>query len=172
MLGNGGFELPYEIGIPGWMHAHHPPGAVEIDMLVRSEGQQSIRLGGKTDAGASTWLISREVARPTAGRIGVSMSLRGEPPRLHKDQEEAAKHRQANPPIEIRVAIEGERDGQAIRRSETVQVPRDGKWNTGRLVLEWLDVDPVEIATCMSRLIISRPRTLWIDDHRCYRLFR
>lgn len=163
LLRNGGFELPHEIGVPGWMHAHHPPGAVEIDTLVRSEGRQSIRLAGKTGSGASAWLISREIARPISGRLGVSMSLRGAPPTL-SDKNASANSVQVAEPIEIRVAIEGERRGQSIRRSETVQVPANGKWRTGRLVVEWLDVDPRQDQNLHITIDNISNSTVWIDD--------
>lgn len=163
LLRNGGFELPHEIGVPGWMHAHHPPGAVEIDTLVRSEGRQSIRLAGRTGTGASAWLISREIARPISGRLGVSMSLRGAPPTL-SDRNASANSIHVAEPIEIRVAIEGERRGQSIRRSETVQVPASGKWRTGRLVVEWLDVDPREDQNLHITIDNISSSTVWIDD--------
>ena len=161
LLGNGGFELPHEIGVPGWMHAHHPAGAVEIDTLVKSEGRQSIRLAGKTDAGASAWLISREIGRPIAGRLGISMSLRGQAPQLSMDTDGPVE---PTPPMEIRVAIEGERHGQPIRHSQTVELPRNGKWHTGRFVLELLEVDSQQDRNLHITIDNLSTATVWIDD--------
>lgn len=164
LLVNGGFELPHEIGVSGWMQAHHPSGAVEIDTLIRSEGRQSIRLQGKTTAGASAWLISREIARPIAGRLGISMSLRGEPPRLPDALGTTADPARAAEPVEIRVAIEGERNGQPIRHSETVRVAPNGKWQVGRSVLQWLDVDPRQDRNLHITIDNLSTSTVWIDD--------
>ncbi|TWT65132.1 hypothetical protein CA85_34790 [Allorhodopirellula solitaria] len=164
LVSNGGFELPHEIGVPGWMHAHHPRGAVDIDTLVCSEGSQSIRLSGKTHSGASAWLISREIAQPTAGRLGISMSLRGEPPQLADSQKSGGDSLPKANLIELRVAIEGERNGQPIRHSATVQVPRNGKWQPGRFVLEWLDVDPYQDQNLRITIDNLSYSVVWIDD--------
>lgn len=164
LLVNGGFELPHEIGVPGWMQAHHPNGAVEIDKMIRSEGRQSVRLQGKTTTGASAWLISREIARPIAGRLGISMSLRGEAPRLPDASGTPVEPTAAAEPIEIRVAIEGERNGQPIRHSETVRVAPNGKWHVGRFVLQWLDVDPRQDHNLHITIDNLSTSTVWIDD--------
>lgn len=162
---NGGFESRHDLGIPGWMHAHHPADAVVLDSLVRCEGNNAIRMSGKTKTGSSSWLISREIMTPTAGRIGVSMSLRSEPD-LTTDPADAGKSKQEEPapPIEIRVAVEGERDGQPIRRTQTVSVPSDGKWQTGRVVLEWLDIDPARDRNLRLTIDNFAPTSIWIDD--------
>ncbi|MCM2370076.1 hypothetical protein [Aporhodopirellula aestuarii] len=162
LLVNGGFEQRHELGIPGWMHAHHPADAVAIDSVAFSEGRKSIRMCGKTESGASSWLISREVGRPVAGRIGISMSVRGQAPIIS----DPATSAQPVPPemAEIRVAIEGERNGQPIRRSETLKVASDGKWHVGRLVLEWLDVDCEKDQNLRVTIDNFSSTTVWIDD--------
>jgi hypothetical protein len=162
LLSNGGFEMPREISIPGWMHAQHPTDAVAIDQLIYNEGRCAIRMSGKTDSGASSWLISREIAPPLAGRIGVSMSLRGEP--LEAQQGVGAKVEQAPEAIAIRVAIEGERDGSPIRHTETITVPSDGKWQTGRFAMEWLDVDPVRDQNLRITIDNFSSQVVWIDN--------
>ncbi len=162
LLSNGGFEMPLDISIPGWMHAQHPTNAVAIDRLVYSEGHCSIRMSGKTDSGASSWLISREIATPLAGRIGVSMSLRGEP--LEAENVNGPKVEQTPEVISIRIAIEGERDGSPIRHTETITVPNDGKWQTGQLALEWLDVDPVRDQNLRITIDNFSSQAVWIDN--------
>ncbi len=163
LITNGGFEQPHEIGIPGWMHAHHPANAVIVDSLIYSEGANAIRMCGKDESGAASWMISREVNRPIAGRVGISMSIRGEAP-SETDVTKASSKSSTNEPAEIRVAIEGERDGQPIRRSETIKFANDGKWRVGRLVMEWLDVDPQKDQNLRVTIDNFSTSAVWIDD--------
>ncbi|WP_236621036.1 hypothetical protein [Rhodopirellula sallentina] len=165
LLANGGFEQPHELGIPGWMHAHHPSDAVTLDSLIFSEGQKAIRMSGKGTSGSASWLISREIARPIAGRLGISMSVRSEDPKDEITPDGKAKTALAQTEkAEIRVAIEGERNGHPIRRSQTIQIANDGKWQTGRLVLEWLDVDGARDQNLRVTIDNFSSSDVWIDD--------
>ncbi|SMP57035.1 hypothetical protein SAMN06265222_105251 [Neorhodopirellula lusitana] len=178
LLINGGFETPYDVGVPGWMHSQHPADAVEIDHLVRHSGMRSMRLSGKDARGATAWLISRDITPPETGRLGVALTLRGEPP--HQD---AASLGDPNSPtnansatanskttdsgpktLALRVALEGQCNGKPVRHSETIQVPTNGQWQSGRIVLQWLDID----LNCDSELRLAidnlSDSSVWIDD--------
>lgn len=179
---NGGFELPHEIGISGWMHSQHPVNAVEVDSRTYFSGTHCVRLLGKDERGSTAWLISREIRTPASGRIGVSLALRGDRPvasitdSTHPatasigDITSNANSLETIPedtePLDliVRIAIEGERDGQPIRHTTQLSVPADGQWQSGRIDLQCLDLDPQRDTNLRLTIDNLSMSTVWIDD--------
>tara|TARA_R110002049_G_scaffold4601_5_gene32376 strand:- start:526128 stop:529946 length:3819 start_codon:yes stop_codon:yes gene_type:complete len=157
-LSNGGFESESSVGLAGWLHAQHPPGAVRIDDTESIEGEHSVRLTTDQSVGDRTWLVSEMIQPPRSGRLGVSLACRGEL------IEGGSTHR-------LRVSIEGTRAGEPIRKSIEIKVPHNGQWRPRQLVLEVEGVDPSSVD--MLRLTIdslSRGR-VWVDDVRLHDWF-
>lgn len=175
LIVNGDFEMRHDVGIIGWMHSQHPDGAVELDNRVAYSGKTSMRLRGKDERGSSAWLISREISPPVAGRIGVSMALRGQPPRdtdatvsgknasTPRITERSESH-PTEPDSVVRIAIEGERDGQPIRYTSRVEFTNNGTWQSGRVRLECPDMDPVRDTNLRLTIDNLSTSSIWIDD--------
>ncbi|MCC9655710.1 hypothetical protein [Rhodopirellula halodulae] len=109
LLSNGGFEQENlvdqvestsgRVSIPNWMHAQHPADAVRLDPRAAYRGQRSVRLAGRDASGTQAWLISKNIQSPVAGRIAVSMAVRGLRPNPSPTDEPRVKGMplQANP---------------------------------------------------------------------------
>lgn len=158
-LRNGGFEETGPVGIVGWMSTQFPPSAVAIDDSEAIEGQQSIRMTTTKNGAGRTWLVSEPIEIPTTGRLAVSMAVRAAIEELSGDPARSAlasAHR-------IRISLEGNRRGRAMRYAEHFDIPRDGHWQGRRLVLE---TDELDGDTEFVRLTIDSlsPGQIWIDD--------
>lgn len=169
LLTNGGFEESSAMGIPGWMHSQHPSDAVRIDQREKQSGNHSIRLDGKDARGSTAWLISRDLYPPETGRLGVSLALRGEPVdqvqgKTESKSSPARPNDQSAETLAIRIAIEGERDGQPIRQAKTIEIPANGQWQPARVVLQWLDLDPLRDTKLRLTIDNLSPSPIWIDD--------
>ncbi|MGB7344691.1 MAG: hypothetical protein WBD20_10780 [Pirellulaceae bacterium] len=157
-LSNGGFERTSEFEqsgnttIIGWMHTQHPAEAVQIDRSEASEGRQSVVLKSDPANAGRTWIVSEQFSPPSSGRLAVSIAMRGE--LIADDQTKQ----------ELQIAIEGSRDGEPIRYSQTIQLNRDGQWQQRRVVLEAQDITPESVDSIRLTVdSLSRGR-VWIDD--------
>ena len=157
-LSNGGFESESGVGLPGWLHAQHPPGAVQIDDSESIEGQQSVRLTTNRNVGDRTWLVSETIQPPQSGRLGVSLACRAE----LVDTETA--HR-------LKVSIEGTRAGEPIRQSAEIEVPHNGQWQPRQMVLEIDGVDPTSVDLLRLTIDSLSKGRVWIDDVRLHDWF-
>ncbi|WP_037248465.1 hypothetical protein [Rhodopirellula baltica] len=200
LLTNGGFEqrsLPdasARLGIPNWMHAQHPTDAVKLDPRSAFRGDQSVRLAARDSSGTQAWLISKNIATPDAGRVAISMALRG----FREPSKEVSKPNESTLPIgnpvsrnpawtqanqqgsgssartnstekqsntlTLRVALEGSLDGQPCRHSREVEVPVDGKWQDSTVVLEWLDIDVENTKDLRVTIDNLSDGIIWVDD--------
>ncbi|PHQ33470.1 hypothetical protein [Rhodopirellula bahusiensis] len=200
LLSNGGFEqksLPdanARLGIPSWMHAQHPADAVKLDPRSAFRGEQSVRLAARDSSGTQAWLISKNIATPDAGRVAISMALRG----LREPTKELSKPDGTTEPIgnpmsrgpawtqsnqnrpaaslrdgaaaepsktlTLRVALEGSLDGQPCRHWREVEVPVDGKWQDSTVVLEWLNIDVENTRDLRVTIDNLSDGIIWVDD--------
>lgn len=153
-LVNLGFEDESPQGIPGWLAAQHPPQSVVIDNSVASEGARSIRLTGQADRPSSVWFVSQVIGTPQSGRLAVALKLRGEPSTDPANQ----------PPIQVRIALEGTVAGTPIRQTQIVTVPRDGQWSElpHRLKITRLPSLPVDSLRLTVDMISDG--VVWVDD--------
>lgn len=157
-LSNGGFELPGDVGLAGWLHAQHPPQAVTIDENEAIEGKRSICLTNDAHVSSRTWLVSEAFPTPTSGRIAVSIACRAAP------SDDVS-------PLKLRVAVEGTDQEGPVRHATVLALPRDGKWHENRVVLEvdGLDVGRVErLRLAIDHLSSGR---VWLDDIRLHDRF-
>lgn len=200
LLTNGDFEqksLPdssARLGIPNWMHAQHPANAVKLDSRSAFQGEHSVRLAARDSSGTQAWLISKNIATPDAGRVAISMALRGfrEP---SKDLSESAEIRSpiGNPVLRnpvftpnkthravysgradasekpsntltLRVALEGSHNGQPCRHWREIEVPDDGKWQNSTVVLEWLNIDVENTRDLRVTIDNLSDGVLWVDN--------
>jgi hypothetical protein len=161
---NGGFEQtapfkqagsdaqPGKLTIPGWMHTQHPEDSVCIDMTESIEGRRSVVLKTQSANAGRTWMVSEQFAPPQSGRLAVSLSCRGE--LIPEDQ---TKQR-------LQVSIEGTRNGEPIRFSQTIAINRDGQWQPRHIVLEAEDITSNKVDSIRLTIdSLSRGR-VWIDD--------
>ncbi|EMB17533.1 hypothetical protein RE6C_01712 [Rhodopirellula europaea 6C] len=200
LLTNGGFEqksltdASTRLGIPNWMHAQHPADAVKLDPRSAFRGEQSVRLAARDSSGTQAWLISKNIATPNAGRVAISMALRG----FREPSKEVAKPSESTSPIgnpvsrnsawaqanqpgtgnlartnanekqsntlTLRVALEGSLDGQPCRHSREVEVPVDGKWQDSTVVLEWLNIDVENTRDLRVTIDNLSDGIIWVDD--------
>ncbi|WDQ16689.1 hypothetical protein [Rhodopirellula sp. P2] len=200
LLSNGGFEqssLPdatARLGIPNWMHAQHPADAVKLDSRSAFRGEHSVRLAARDESGTQAWLISKNIATPVAGRVAISMAVRGyREPRKETTTPGASAPAIANPTagpptrpsleplgqgnegrqgtvaepsktLTLRVALEGSLDGQPCRHWREVEVPIDGKWQDSTVVLEWLNVDVERTRDLRVTIDNLSDGIIWVDD--------
>ncbi len=158
VLSNGGFEQagPFEGSgnptIVGWLHTQHPADAVRIDSTEAIDGKRSVVLTTNPANSGRTWIVSEQFKPPSSGRLAVSMAVRGE--LIPQDQTKQI----------IQVSIEGTRDREPIRHSQTIEINRDGQWQTRRVVLEADNLTPTAIDSIRLTIdSLSRGR-VWIDD--------
>ncbi|WP_236696142.1 hypothetical protein [Rhodopirellula islandica] len=200
LLSNGGFEqssLPdasARLGIPNWMHAQHPADAVKLDSRAAFRGEHSVRLAARDESGTQAWLISKNIATPVAGRVAISMAVRGyrEPlkapatpgasapaianptagnsgrpslePLGQSNEGRQGTSAEASKTLTLRVALEGSLDGQPCRHWREVEVPIDGKWQDSTVVLEWLNVDVENTRELRVTIDNLSDGIIWVDD--------
>ena len=159
-LRNGGFEDIGPVGIVGWMSTQFPETAVVVDSAEAVEGEQSIRMTTTKSSAGRTWLVSEPIEIPKSGRLGVSLAVRAavqlEVPGPSGQLSMGSSHR-------VRISLEGNRRGRAIRHTDHFEIPRNGQWQSRRLVLE---TDGLDDDTEFVRLTIDSlsPGQIWIDD--------
>ncbi len=145
--------VPSTVSIPGWMTAQYPVGCVELDNEVALDGERSIRLRNQGGRPGGTWIVSRAIASPTSGRIGISMMLRGEP------SEDSTK----TSPIVVRIAIEGSVAGGSRRESKQVEVPRDGQWGAVPFRIAVNSLPRCGVDSLRLAIDVMSEGTVWID---------
>lgn len=151
---NSGFEQATSEGIPGWLTAQHPPGCVAIDTSVAYEGKQSVRLTGQPGHAGGSWMVSQVITPPDSCRLAVSMRLRGE-------RSDAAR---SQPPLVVRVALEGTVAGTPIRKTKSITVPRDGKWSEPAERLEIALLPSVPVESLRLTIDLMSGGVVWVDD--------
>lgn len=153
-LVNLGFEQATPQGIPGWLAAQHPPDCVQVDAAVAAEGKRSLRLTNGSDRASAAWVVSQVLSPPTTGRLGVAVKLFA----LPQNDSEPGK------PLEVRLALEGTVGGTPIRQTETVSVPRTGRWGeaVGRIEIAKLPNLPVK--SLRLTVDMTEPGVVWLDD--------
>jgi hypothetical protein len=142
--------------VAGWLLAQHPASCATLDNEVAQDGKHSIRLRNLEGRPGGTWIVSRQIATPATGRLAVSLMLRGQP------SEDASK----TEPILVRVAIEGNVAGSAMRQAEVFRVPRDGKWSQTPCRVE-VDLLPrCGVESLRLAIDVMNEGTVWIDSVR------
>ncbi len=161
VLANGGFELPSDVGIVGWLAAQHPSGAVRID-TESIEGKQSVCLTTDSRSGARTWIVSETIPVPASGRLAVSLACRGElQPGAMPSGQEAVGERAVR---KLRITIEGTRDGEPMRFASETEIPADGRWQTRRVFLELDGIEPSSTDSLRLAIDSLSDGRIWIDD--------
>ena len=157
-LTNGDFEVVAEGGLTGWLHAQFPADAVRVDVGEASSGGRSVYLANSPRSDNRAWLVSEPVPTPASGRLAVSLAYRAESNPAETD------HR-------LRVSLEGSGSGGPFKRSAELAVPRNGLWQSRRLVLEAVDIDPDEIPTLRVTIDSLSSGPIWVDDIRLHDRF-
>ena len=150
-LVNGGFERSSKVGIPGWMYTQHPPSAVRIDSGQSSNGEKSVLLTNDDAQSGRAWMVSETINPPSSGRLAVSMTCRA------AQTDNGGIH-------QLRVAIEGVREGQSFRQSRILQVPKNGQWQPREIVLETLDLDQGKVESLRLTVDSLTTGKIWIDE--------
>ncbi len=150
-LSNGSFEQKGGVGLVGWLHAQHPADAVTVDQQESIDGDRSVCLTTDAQFSSRTWLVSETFAAPTSGRIAVSLACRGQ-------------LRNAESKHQLRVSIEGTQNGQPLRKSAEIEVPRDGKWQSRQVVLEVDGITPSAVESLRLTIDSMSAGKIWIDD--------
>ena len=150
-LVNGSFEKPSKVGIPGWMRTQHPTTAVQVDAGEAFGGKQSVLLTNRDTQAGRAWLVSETIVPPATGRLAVSLACRAE------QANDTAVH-------QLRVAIEGVRDGQSFRQSQVLQVPRNGQWKPREIVLEALELTPGHVDSLRLTVDSLTTGKIWVDE--------
>jgi hypothetical protein len=139
-------------------------------------------------------LISKNIATPIAGRVAISMAVRGyREPRTNTANLRGAATPLANPTVgktslalsdssgpsslsgqnggegpaktlTLRVALEGSLDGQPCRNWREVEVPVDGKWQDSTVVLEWLNIDVERTRDLRVTIDNLSDGIIWVDE--------
>ncbi|MEM0926725.1 MAG: hypothetical protein AAGJ83_11860, partial [Planctomycetota bacterium] len=171
-LRNGGFETKGQVGIVGWMQTQFPPDAVVLDESEATEGRYSIRMTNATED-ERTWVVSERIPVPDTSRLAVSLALRAAavanpstPNAVETIGSDAISMTH-----QLRVSLEGDRDGSPVRIVAELETPRDGQWHPRQLVLE---SDSLDLGSQESvRLTVDSlsPGTIWIDDVRLHDRF-
>ncbi|MEO1524175.1 MAG: hypothetical protein AAFX06_02010 [Planctomycetota bacterium] len=159
-LRNGGFEEIGPVGIVGWMSTQFPATAVVVDPSEAVEGQQSIRMTTTKESAGQTWLVSEPIEIPQSGRLAVSLAVRAA---VQLELTGSADRPGFGSSHRVRISLEGNRRGRALRYTDHIDVPRDGQWQSRRIVLETEGLDE---NTEFVRLTLDSlsPGQLWIDD--------
>ena len=150
-LSNGGFERTGDVGLEGWLHAQHPPGAVQVDAADAFEGERSIVLTNDGSSSNRAWLVSEPVPTPQSGRLAVSLACRAE----------AAE---TETPHRLKVALEVTDHSGPTRHWVELQLPRDGEWQDRRIVLEADGLDPHQVESLRLTIDSLSSGRVWIDD--------
>lgn len=157
-LTNGGFERSGGIGLVGWMHAQHPPGCVRIDSTERAEGNHSVLLTTDATLSTRTWIVSETITPPDSGILAVSVVIRAE------RKEDSSPHR-------MRISMEATDNGEPVRYSSEIEVPRNGQWGPRQIVLEADGVESERVDSLRLTIdSLSRGR-VWLDDVRIHHWF-
>ena len=154
-LRNGGFEQSGGIGLVGWLHAQHPPGCVQVDQSVASEGKYSVRMTADETTGTRTWMVSETIEPPNSGRLAVSLACRAEA------RDDSSVH-------QLRVSIEATRKGTPVRYAKEFDVPRDGQWTDRAILLEIDEIDPTIVDTLRLTIDSLSGGQVWVDDVRLH----
>ena len=187
-LANGGFEQQGQVGVIGWMHTQFPSDAVVQDSSEALEGERSMRLTTNPNMAGRTWLVSAPIDVPSSGRLAVSLSARSSIPTLasapkqtpnrpfaqvtHLNPVASERKDDAQTPTQrVRVSLEGTRDGQAVRYAAEFEVPRDGLWQSRKIVMETDGLNPRTTQTVRLTIDSLSPGTLWIDDVHLHHKF-
>ncbi|MEO1619219.1 MAG: hypothetical protein AAFV88_25445 [Planctomycetota bacterium] len=175
-LRNGGFESDGHVGIVGWMQTQFPADAVVIDPNEAIEGERSIRMTNNESTNGRTWLVSETIPIPKTSRLAISLSIRAAAVAANSTSATAAPARSAvdkigsknpndkPPPHRVRIALEGDRDGQPFRVMAEINVPRNGLWQPRRIVLEsdgFENRSPESVRLTIDSLSGG---TIWVDD--------
>lgn len=157
-LTNGDFEIVGEGGVTGWLHAQFPPDAVRVDTGEASRGGRSICLSNSSRSDNRAWLVSEPLPAPASGRLAVSLAYRAASNPAESD------HR-------LRVSMEGSGAEGPFKRSVELAVPRNGLWQSRRLVLEADAIDPEAIPTLRITIDNLSSGSIWVDDVRLHDRF-
>lgn len=126
-LANSGFESPGKNGnrVPNWTAASGAGITVELDAQVSKEGGASLHMASRqpsrTDPAPVVWIRSDPIPTPATGRLTMLVWL---------------KTRDARRQPTLRLAIEGNLDGQPYYRRANVGASEDGR-KTQPLLQEW-----------------------------------
>ena len=142
--------------VAGWLLAQHPVGCAALDTEVAHHGKRSIRLSNREGRPGGTWVVSRPIPSPASERLAVSLVLRGQP------SEDPAK----SDPILVRVAIEGNVSGSAMRQAQIFRVPRDGKWSQTPCRVEVESLPRCGVESLRLAIDVMNEGTVWIDSVR------
>ena len=153
---NPGFEESAAGSMPGWLHAQHPPGSVRLDD-VAAEGEKSVLLTCDGRSGSTTWMVSAPIQPPGTGRLAVSLQARA--------------LADGGPPPQLRLAIEGRRQGQPFRRSVVLTPPADGHWQSEPLWMEVPDLGSDDLQQVRLTVDLLSAGKVWIDDIKLYDFF-
>lgn len=140
--------------VAGWLLAQHPDEAAGIDDEVAFEGTRSVRLSNRDGRPGGTWIVSRPIETPASGRIAINFMVRGEP------SEEARKAK----PILVRFAIEGGVAGSNLRRTMSIEVPRNGQWSSAPCRIEIDSLPRCGVESLRFAIDVMNEGTVWIDD--------
>ena len=157
-LSNGSFEKNGGVGIVGWMHTQHPQGAVIVVQNESTDGNSSVLLSNSNLQTGRAWLVSENIPTPSSGRLAVSLACRGD---NQADKE----------PLQLRVSIEGIRDGQSFRHSRQLEIPRNGQWQPRKIVLELAELNRDQVPSVRLTLDSLSEGKTWIDDVRIHDWF-
>ncbi|QDS91937.1 hypothetical protein FF011L_06730 [Roseimaritima multifibrata] len=157
-LQNGSFAEQTPRSIPGWMHAQHPPGSIQVADIGADDNKSVVmtNAGGGT---ARTWIVSTPFKVPATGRLAVSLQVRGD------------VLKESQPVPQIRIGIEGRARGEPLRRSVTLTPELNGEWQTAPLWLEVADLGQQEIEELRLTIDLLTPGRIWIDNVKLYDFF-
>ena len=157
-LSNGGFEQAGDVGLTGWLMAQHPPEAVRVDLQEAYEGSRSIQMSNLSEESNRAWLVSETIPTPNSGRVAVSIACR-------------AEASNSEFPHRLRIAVEGtDRDGP-FKRAVDLEIPRNGEWQSRKVVLEVDGIDPLRVKKLRLTLDSLSSGRLWVDDIRFHDRF-
>ncbi|QEG40136.1 family 10 glycosylhydrolase [Roseimaritima ulvae] len=157
-LRNGSFDESSERSIPGWMHAQHPPGCVQL----ASKGfddDHCVTMNNDGTSSSKTWIVSAPFHPPATGRLAVSLQARCET--------------SGSDPVQpaLRVGIEGRVHGAPLRRSVTLTPQADGQWQAAPLWLEVEELGSEEIEELRLTIDLLTPGRVWIDNVQLHDFF-
>ncbi len=144
----------------GWLVAQYPPGCVSLESKDAFEGNRCVRLCGDRSGPGGTWMVSRVIDPPPTGRLAVGVRLRG-----------AAADASSTPPVQVRIALEGNVAGVAVRQVKVVAVPRDGQWSSEPHKIELPDLPNQSVEMLRLTVDLMSSGTVWLDDVVIYDWF-
>ncbi|MEX2174507.1 MAG: hypothetical protein WD872_09100 [Pirellulaceae bacterium] len=166
VLSNPSFETTKTDSIPGWVHAHGPGMTVEIDERGGFDSPRSLHLVNRAGAGgdaAPVWVRSEPFDPPVTGRISIRARIRVADPRRQP---------------QLRLAIEGKRDGQAYYRHVLFEAAADGRLSSDRLEANWTQcrfaISQLPLAGLTDLRVgfdLMSEGEVWIDDVEIFPLW-